>query len=240
MLRESWVGRESERDQQVTDADSSFTFTGPEILREIEVQRTSLPTFQPVKVLRKSKGQVIARVRPLLTRINTSAVLPSVPQADSVPRISSATSHGSIDIPEVGDPPELSFDFQEASPKMCQDRFQNPFPSLVDFYLDETIHPHPSPVLYEAVPLAARQSLSEAFSRLPSSEATSVYSSDHYFSSMESLGDIAASTSTTPLAGVRDSGRIHSKNKKALYGREGKLLGWVRRLWRRGFGSLMS
>jgi hypothetical protein len=163
-----------------------------------------------------------------------------MPQTESVPRISSATSHGSIDIPEVKDLPELPFDGQVRSPKMNDEPLENAFPSLANLYLDETVRPLPSPVLYEAVPLVVPPRLSEASSHLASSEATSVHSSDRYFSSTDSLGDIATSTSTTPLAGLKASGRSQSKKKQERYRVERKLFGWVRGLWRRGFGGLMS
>lgn len=117
---------------------------------------------------------------------------------------------------------------------------ENLFPSLANFYLDETIRPLPSPVLYEGAPLIVPRPLSEASSRLPSSEAISVHSFDRYFSSTDSLGDIATSTSTTPLAGLRAFGRSQSKGKQERYHVERKLFGWARGLWRRGFGGLMS
>jgi len=124
---------------------------------------------------------------------------------------------------------------------MDDDPLANLFHSLANLYLDESVRPFPSPVLHEAAPrLVAPPALSEASSRLPSSEATSLHSSDRYFSSTESLGDIAPSTSTTPLAGLRTFGRASSKDKKARYGGERKLFGWVRAIWRRGFGGLMS
>jgi hypothetical protein len=240
-LKEFWLGHEHERNQ-VTGAGPSFTFTGPGILKEIEDQRPSEPsTFQPMKALRRTKGQAIARVRPFLTRINTSDVPPAIPQTESVPRISSATSHGSIDIPEVKDLLELPFEAQEGSPKRDDGPFENLFPSLANFYLDESIRPLPSTMIYEGIAPAVLPTLSEVSSRLPSSEGTSVHSSDNYFSSTDSLGDIAGSTSTTPLAGLRAAGRADSKKKQGRrYGVERKLLGWVRGLWRRGFGGLMS
>ena len=190
--------------------------------------------------MRRTGGQLTARVRPFLPRINTSDIPPPIPQTESVPRISSATSHGSIDIPEVEGLPELPFEGEAGSPKMNDDPLENLFPSLANLYLDETIRPLPSPVLYEAAPLVVPQPLSEASSRLPSSEATSVYSSDRYFSSTDSLGDITTSTSTTPLAGLGASGKFQSKKKQGRYRAERRLFGWVRGLWRRGFGGLMS
>jgi len=238
-LKEFWPGHECERDQ-VTDADPSFVFTGPGILKEIEEQQASSSTFQPLKALRRTKGQFASRVRPLLTRIKTSDIPPAIPQAESVPRISSATSYGSIDIPEVEDLSQLLLDGQGGSPKMDDDPLANLFPSLANLYLDESIRPLPSLVLHEAALLVAPPPLSEASSRLPSSEATSLNSSDRYFSSTDSLGDIAPSTSTTPLAGSTTFGRASSKNKKARYGGKRKLLGWARAIWRRGFGGLMS
>lgn len=238
-LKLFWPGYESEHDQ-VADADPSFTFTGSELLQEIEDQRSSSPAFQPTKVLRRTKGQLIARFRPFLTRINTSDLPEAIPGADSVPRISSAASHGSIDIPDVENLPELPLNSQEGMPKFNGDSLGDPFPSLANLYLDETIRPLPSAVLYEAVPLVAPQPLSEVSSRLPSSEATSVYSSDNYFSSTDSLGDMAESTSTTPLAGLRAFGRSHSKSKQGRYDTGRKVFNWMGRLWRRGFGGLMS
>jgi hypothetical protein len=237
-LKKFWPGHKHERDQ-VTDTVPSFAFANSDILKEIEEQRATSSAFKPIGVLRRTKGQILSRVRPLLTRINTSDVPPTIPQAESVPRISSATSHGSIDIPEVEELPQLRFDGQEGSPKMDDGPLANLFPSLANLYLDENIRPLPSPVLYEAIPLVAPPPLSQVSSRLPSSEATSVYSSDGYLSSTDSFGDIAASNSTTPLAGLRASGRAYSKSKKERYGTEGKFLGWVRGLWRRGFGGLM-
>ena len=225
---------------QVTDTFPSFAFTGTGILEEIKDQRPSSPAFQPIKVLRRKKGQLIARVRPLLTRINTSDIPEVLPQADSVPRISSATSHGSIDIPDVEDLPELSFNEQEGSPKMNDEPQVNFFPSLANLYLDEAIRPLASPVLHGAVPLVVPPPFSEASSRLPSSEATSIYSSDIYFSSTDSLGEIAASTSTTPLAGSRALEGSRGKSKQGQYGVERKWFGWVGKLWRRGFGGLLS
>ena len=232
-------GHEFERDQ-VADLDSTFTFTGSAILQEIQDQRSSPSKYQPIRALRRTKGQIIARVRPPLARINTSDVPPSIPKTESVPRISSATSHGSIDIPEVEDLLELPFNGRAGSPKMDDDPLENLFPSLTNLYLDETIRPLPSAILYEAAPLVVPRPLSEVSSRLPSSEATSVYSSDNYFSSTDSLGDIATSTSTTPLAGLRVFGRAQSKNRLERYRVERKLFGWVRGLWRRGLGGLMS
>lgn len=197
--------------------------------------------FRPIGALRRTKGQIISRVRPLLARINTSDVPPAISQAESVPRISSAASYGSIDIPEVEELPQLPLDSQDGSPKMDDDPLANLFPSLANLYLAENIRPLPSPVLYEAVPLVVPPPLSEVSSRLPSSEATSTHSSDRYFSSTDSLGDIASSTSTTPLAGLRALGRASNRSKKnGRYGAEGKLFGWVRGIWRRGFGGLMS
>jgi hypothetical protein len=231
-LEEFWPGYESERNQAV-DVDPSFTFTGPDILQEIEDLRS-------IRALRRTKGKNISRVRPPLPRINTSDVPPPIPQTDSVPRISSATSHGSIDIPEVEDLPEFPFEPQAGPPKRNDEPLENAFPSLANLYLDETIRPFPSPVLYEAVPLVIPPRLSEVSSRLPSSEATSVHSSDQYFSSTDSLGDIETSTSTTPLAGLRAFGESHSKSKQRRYHVERKLFGWVRGLWRRRFGGLMS
>ena len=228
-----------ERDQ-VTDAVPSFAFTGPGILEEIKDQRPSPPAFQPIRALRRKRGQLISRVRPLLTRINTSDIPNVLPQADSVPRISSATSHGSIDIPDVEDLPEPLFNGQEGSPKMNDEPQANFFPSLANLYLDEAIRPLPSLLLHEGVPLVFPLPFSEASSRLPSSEATSVHSSDIYFSSTDSLGEIAASTSTTPLAGLRALGGSRSKSKQGKYGVERKWFGWVGRLWKRGFGGRLS
>lgn len=239
MLKEFWLGHESERDQ-VADADPSFTFTEPTILQEIEDQLFSSSKLRPIGALRRSQGQIIARVRPSLPRINTSDIPPPIPQSESVPRISSATSNGSIDIPEVEDLSGLQFDGQAGSPKLSDEPLQDLFPSLTNFYLDETIRPLPSAVLYEAAPLVVPPPLSEASSRLPSSEATSIHSSDRYFSSTDSLSDIATSTSTTPLAGLRAFGKTQSKNKRKGYRVERKVFGWVRGLWKRGFGSLMS
>lgn len=236
-MKEFWAGYESECDQ-AADTDPSFTFTGPDILQEIEDQRFTSSEPRSIRALRRAKGKIAARVRPSLARINTSDI--PLPQADSVPRISSATSHGSINIPEVEDLPELPFEGQAGSPKVNDEPLENPFPSLANLYLDETIRPLPSPVLYEAVPLVIPPPLSEVSSRLPSSEATSVHSSDHYFSSTDSLGDIMTSTSTTPLAGLRAFGKVHSKNKQGRYRAKGRLFGWVRGLWRRGFGVLTS
>jgi hypothetical protein len=238
-LKQFWPGCEAERDE-VTDAGSSFTFTGPGILQEIEEQRSSSSALQPTNVLRRTKGQLVDRIRPFLTRINTSDISDAMPQADSVPRISSATSHGSIDIPDVEDLVELPFEGRERSPKFTSDSLGDPFPSLANLYLDESIRPLPSAVLYEAVPLLVPQPFSEVSSRLPSSEATSMYSSDDYFSSTDSLGEIAASTSTTPLAGLRTFGRAQSKNKQGRYVPKKKLFGWVGRLWKRGLGGLIS
>lgn len=238
-MKEFWPGHESERDQ-VAEADLSFTFTGPVILQELQEQQSSSPKFQPIRALRRTKGRIIARVRPPLARINTSDIPPSIPQTESVPRISSATSHGSIDIPEVEGLPELPFDGQVGSPKTNDGPLEVPFASLANLYLDETVRPLPSPVLYEAFPLVIPPPMSEASSRLPSSEATSVYSSDHYFSSTDSLGDVAMSTSTTPLSGLISFGGAQSKNKQERYRVERKLFGWVRGLWRRGFGGLLS
>ena len=235
-LKEFWPGYEYECDQ-ATDTDLPFTFTGPGILEEIEEQRAKLTAPQPIGVLRRTKGRFFSRVRPRLTRIKTS----DLPPAESVPRISSAASHGSINIPEVEDLPPLPFDSQDRSPKMDDGPLVNLFPSLANLYLAENTRPLPSPILYEGVLLVAPPPLSEVSSRLPSSEATSINSSDHYFSSTDSLGDIAPSTSTTPLAGLRALGETASKNKsKRRYGAEMKLLGWVRGIFRRGFGGLMS
>jgi len=235
-LKEFWPGYKDERDQG-TDA-PSLTFTDAGILEEIEEQRAT----SSVGVLRRTKGRIISRVRPLLARINTSDVPPAIPQAESVPRISSAASYSSIDIPEVEDLPRLLFDGQKESPELEDDSLVNHFPSLANLYMDENIRPFSSPVLlYEAVPLAPPPLFSQVSSRLPSSEATSVYSSDRYFSSTDSLGDIATSNSTTPLVGLEVSGRTSSRNKrKGRYGVEGKFLGWVRGLLRRGFGGLMA
>jgi len=238
-LKEFWPGHEYECDQ-ITGADPSFTFTGPGILEEIEEQWVASSASKPAGVLRRTKGQVGSRIRPLLTRINTSDVPPAIPQAESVPRISSATSCGSIDIPEVEDLPQMLLAGQEGSPKMDDDPLANLFPSLANLYLDESVRPLPSPVLYEAVPLVGPPSLSVVSSRLPSSEATSIHSSDGYFSSTDSLDIIPASSSATPLAGLRALGRTSSKDKKERYRVERNLLGWVRRIWRRGFGGLMS
>lgn len=239
-MKEFWPGHKYERDQ-VADVVPSFTFTGPGILKEIEEQQAASSAFQPVGILRRTKGQIISRVRPLLTRINTSDIPPAIPEAESVPRISSAASYSSIDIPEVEDLAQLLSDCQERSPKMDDETLGNPFPSLANLYLDENIRPLPSPVPYEGDYLAAPPALSQVSSRLPSSEATSVYSSDRYFSSTDSLDGITPSNSTTPLAGLRTAGRASSKNqKKEWYGTEGKLLSWVRGVWRRGFGGLMS
>ena len=239
-LKEFWPGYKYERDQ-VTDTVPPFTFTGPGILKEIEEQQARSSAFRPVGVLRRSKGRILSRVRPLLTRIKTSDLPPAIPQTESVPRISSATSYGSINIPEVEDLSPLSFDGQDRSPKMDDRPLANLFPSLANLYLAESTHPLPSPVLHGAVPLFAPPALSEVSSRLPSSEATSIHSSDHYFSSTDSLGDIAPSTSTTPLAGLRALGRTAGKNKKkGRYGAEMKLLSWVRGIFRRGFGGSMS
>ena len=238
-MNKFWPEHKYECDQ-VTDIVPSFTFTGAGILREIEDQRATSSALQPAGILRRSKVQIISRVRPLLTRINTLDIPPAISQAESVPRISSAASYSSIDIPEVEDLPQLLSDGQERSPKMEDDPLANLFPSLANLYLDESIRPLPSPVPFEAVHLAAPP-LSQVSSRLPSSEATSMYSSDSYFSSTDSLGDIAPSSSTTPLAGLRALGRASSRNKKKeWYGTEGKLLGWVRGFLRRGFGGLMS
>lgn len=239
-MKEFWPGREYERDQ-VTRAGPSPAYTGPDILKEIEEQWASLSTLQPIRVLRRTKAQIISRARPLLTRINTSDIPPAISPADSVPGISSATSYGSINIPEVEDSPQLLFDCQDGSPKMDGDPLVNLFPSLANLYLDEAIRPLPSPILCGGVPLLAPPPFSEVSSRLPSSEATSLHSSDHYFSSTDSLGDIAPSTSTTPLAGLRAVGRNSSKGKKkGRYDVERSLFGWVRGIWRRGFGGLMS
>lgn len=235
-MKNFWPGHKHEGDQ-VTDTVPSFAFTGPVILEEIEEQRAASSALRPLGVLRRAKSQIASRVRPLLTRINTAA---AIPNADSVPRISSATSHGSIDIPEVEDLPQLLTDDQEGSSKTVDDPLANLFPSLVNLYLDENIRPLPSPVPFEAVPLFGPPPLSQVSSRLPSSEATSVYSSDRYFSSTDSLGGITPSSSTTPLAGSRTWGKASGKSKKERYGVEGKLVGWVRGLWRRGFGGLMS
>lgn len=238
-MKELWPGHESER-ELVADADPPFAFMGPEILQEIEDQRPPSPKPQRIRALRRTQGQITARVRPPLARINTSDVPPSIPQTESVPRISSAASHGSIDIPDVEDLPELPFDGQAGSPKMNDEPLENLFPSLANLYLDESIRPLPSLVLYEAAPLVVPPALSEASSRLPSSEAASVHSSDRYFSSTDSLGDIATSTSTTPLTGLSAFGKSRSKNKQERYRVKGKLFGWVRGLWRRGFGGLTS
>ena len=239
-LKEFWPEYEYERDQ-VIDTALPFNFTGPGILEEVEEQRARSSAFQPIGVLRRSKGRIFSRVRPLLTRIKTSDLPPAIPQTESVPRISSAISYGSIDIPEVEDLPPPLFDGQNGSPKPDDDPLANLFPSLANLYLAENIRPLPSPVLYEGVPLVAPPPLSEVSSRLPSSEATSMHSSDNYFSSTDSLGDIAPSTSTTPLAGLRVMGRAASKDKKKeRYGVEMKLLSWVRGIFRRGFGGLMS
>ena len=236
-MKEFWAGYECERDQ-VTDTDPLFTFTGPGVLEEIGEQPAASPPIQRIRALRRVKGRI---TRPHLTRINTSGLPPTNPQAGSTPRIASATSRGSIDIPEVEDLPQPLSDGQDGLPKADDDLLTNLFPSLANLYLTESIRPLPSPVPCEAVPLAIPPPLSEASSRLPSSEATSIYSSDHYFSSTESLEDFATSTSTTPLAGLRASGRSSGRNKKqGRYGAEKKLLGWVRAIFKRGFGGLMS
>lgn len=120
---------------------------------------------------------------------------------------------------------------------MDNDPLANLFSSLANLYLAESIRPLPSPVPYEAVPLVAPP-LSEMSSRLPSSEATSIHPLDHYFSSTDSLGDITPSTSTTPLAGLSASER--TSNKKGRYSVEKKLFGWVRAVFRRSFGRLVS
>ena len=237
-LKKFWPGHKHERSQVIDVLPSfAFAFTGSGILKEIEEQRTASSAFQPVGVLRRTEGQIISRVRPLLTRINTSDIPPAIPEAESVPRISSAASYSSIDIPEVEDVPQLLSESRQRSPKVDNDPFVNPFPSLANLYLDENIRPLPSPVLYEAV---YPPPLSQVSSRLPSSEATSVYSSDRYFSSTDSLGDFTPSSSTTPLAGLRTLGRASGKGKKEWHGGEGRLLGWVRGVWRRGLGALMS
>ena len=239
-MKEFWPGYKHERDQ-ATDGIPSFTFTDAGILKEIEERGAASSAFRPIGVLRRTKGQIISRVRPLLTRINTTDVPPAILQAESVPRISSAASYSSIDIPEVEDLPRLLFDGQKGYPKAEDDSFVGHFPSLANFYLDEDVRPFSSPVLYEDAPLVPPPLFSQMSSRLPSSEATSVYSSDRYFSSTDSLEDIATSNSTTPLVGLDVSGRPSSRNKrKGRYGVEGKLLGWVRGIWRRGFGGLMS
>jgi len=239
-LKEFWPGHKRERDQPI-DVIPSFTFIDAGILKEIEEQRATSSAFEPIGVLRRTRGQIISRVRPLLTRINTSDVPPAIPQAESVPRISSAASYSSIDIPEVEDLPRLLFDGQKESSKMEDDTLVNNFPSLANIHLGDHILPFSSPILYEAVPLVPPPLFSQMSSRLPSSEATSVYSSDRYFSSTDSLGDIAMSNSTTPLVGLEGSGRTSSRNKrKGRYGVEGKFFGWVRGFWRRGFGGLMS
>lgn len=239
-LKAFWPGYKRERDQ-TTDAVPSFTFTDSGILEEIEEQRAALSAVKPIGVLQRTKGQIISRVRPLLTRINTSDLPPTIPEAESEPRLSSAASFSSIDIPDVEDLPHLLHAGQKESPKVEEDSFVNPFPSFANFYSDQNINPFSSPELTEAVHLVAPPLFSQASSRLPSSEATSVYSSERYFSSTESLGDIAPSNSTTPLVGLETSGRAPSKNKrKVRYGAEGKLFGWVRGLWRRGFGGLLS
>jgi hypothetical protein len=236
-LREFWAGYEHERDQ-VTNTDPLFTFTGPGILEEIEERSAASSPTQIIRVLRRVKGQI---TRPPLARINTSALPPAIPQAESVPRIVSATSRGSIGIPEVEDLPQPLPNGQDGLPKMDTDPLTNLFPSLANLYLAESIRPLPSPVPCAAVPLAIPPPLSEASSRLPSSEATSIYSSDHYFSSTESLEDFATSTSTTPLTGLRALDRTSGRNKKQeRYGAEKKLLGWVRAIFRRGFGGLRS
>lgn len=236
-MREFWAGDKRERDQ-VTETDPLFTFTGPGILREIEEHPAKLSPVQNIRVLRRVKGRI---TRPPVACINTSALPPAIPRAESVPRIASATSRGSIDIPGAEDLLQPLPDGQDRLPRMDDDPLANFFPSLANLYLAESIRPLPSPVLCEAIPLAIPPPLSEASSRLPSSEATSIYSSDHYFSSTESLEDLATSTSTTPLAGLRASGRIEGGNKKRVrYGAEKKLLGWVRAVFRRGFGGLMS
>lgn len=235
-----WPGHKHECDLAADDI-PAFTFTDSGILTEIEEQQAASSPFQPIGVLRRTKGQILSRVRPLLARIKTSDIPSAIPQTESAPRLSSAASYSSIDIPEVDDLPRLLFNGQEGSPKVDGDSLANPFSSLTSLYLDENIRPFSSPVLYEAVPLGPPPPLSQTSSRLPSSEATSVYSSDRYFSSAESLGDIAPSSSTTPLVGLGASGRASSRNKrKGRYGVEGKLLGWVRGLWRRGFGGLIS
>lgn len=236
-MKEFWAGYERERDQ-VIDTDSLFTFTCPGVLEEIVEQPAASSPIQRIRALRRVKGRI---TRPHLTRINTSSLPPTIPQAESTPRIVSTTSRGSIDIPGVEDlPPPLS-DGQDGLPKTDDDPLANLFPSLVNLYLAESTRPLPSPVPCEAVPLAIPPPLSEASSRLPSSEATSIYSSDHYFSSTESLEDFATSTSTTPLTGLRALGKNSSRNKKqGRYGAEKKLLGWVRAIFKRGFGGLMS
>ena len=239
-MKKFWPGHTHEH-QQGTDAVPSFTFADAGILEELEEQRVTSSAYKPVGVLRRTKGQIISRVRPLPARIDTSDVPPAIHQAESVPRISSAASYSSLDIPEVEDLPRLLFDGQKESPKAEDGSLVNHFPSLANFYADENIRPFSSPVLYEAGPLAPPPLFSQTSSRLPSSEATSVYSSDRYFSSTESLRDIATSNSTTPLVGLAASERASSRNKrKGRYGVEGKFLGWVRGLWRRGFGGLMS
>lgn len=239
-MKKFWPGYEHEHDQ-VTNTNPSFTFTDSGILKEIEEQRAPSPGFLPIRVLRRTTGQIVSRVRPLLTRINTSDVTPETPQAESVPRLSSATSYGSIDIPEVEDLPQLPFDSQYGSPKLDDDPLANLFPSLANLYLAEDVRPLPSPALYEAVPLVAPPLFTGASSRLPSSEATSLHSSDRYFSSTDSLGDIVPSTSAVPLTGSSASGQTSSKNgKKGRYGVERRLLGWVRGIFMRGFGGLVS
>ena len=239
MLKEFWPGYESER-EQVTATESSFTFTGPGILKEIEDQQFSPPTSRYVRTLRRTKGRIVARIRPFLARINTSDVAPVITQTDSVPRISSATSYGSIDIPEVECLVESTLGDQEGSLKTDDGALRDLFPSLENLYLDESIRPLPSSVLYEHIPLVFPPPLSEVSSRLPSSEATSVYSSDSFFSSTESLANIAASPSTTPLSGLRGFGRAHCKNKQSQYAGGGTLVDWVRGLWRRSLSGWVS
>lgn len=239
-MKEFWPGHKQERDEG-TGVIPSFNFTDAGILKEIEEQRVTSAVFKPVGVIRRTKDQIISRVRPLLTRINTSDIPPAFPQTESVPRISSAASYSSVDIPEVEDLPRLLFDGQKESPEAEDDSFVNYFPSLPNLYMGENIRPFSSPVLREVVPLAPPPLFSQASSRLPSSEATSVYSSDRYFSSTDSLGDIATSNSTTPLVGLDISERDSSRDKrKGQYGVEGKFFGWVRGFLRRGFGGLMG